>query len=523
MSLPRPALALVVAALCALIYVACSGGEAPEAAKQEEPRPERVSTKEAARKPNVIFIYTDDQNFADFTPRVMPKTHRLINRPGSVFTDFVVATPLCCPSRASFLTGDYPHNTGVFSNRGGYRNLEGKFNTLPVWMHNAGYRTAWVGKYLQGYPQTVDDPYVAAPGIDEWHATFLPRYYKVKVADNGKKRSFGKKPRDYYTSVVTRVATRLIADEAKRRRPLFMTFNHLAPHTGTGKGARCRNIVPPARRDVDLFKDAKVPRTPNYNEKDVSDKPDVVSRPRLSPERRKKIDLAHGCRLASLRAVDRSIGAIHRAVKRTGELDNTVFFFTSDNGLLQGQHRLGGKNIPYEEAIKQPLAILAGRKAIDGRQVSKVPQLTANIDLAPTILDIGDARPCARPGNCRKIDGLSMLPLLRGREGQFPVEREILIEGGKGGNDCSYAGVRTPHVSFIRHAELLEDGTCDRNAGLEFYDLDGALTGKADPYQLHSLTSPETPGYDDPRVRAELRRLKARLGELRDCSGRDCR
>src|SRR5918993_5543985 len=98
MSLPRPAIALVVAALCALAYVACGAGDDPEAAKKrQDPRPERVSAKAAAKKPNVIFIYTDDQNLYDFSERVMPKTHRLIARPGSLFTDFVVSTPLCCP------------------------------------------------------------------------------------------------------------------------------------------------------------------------------------------------------------------------------------------------------------------------------------------------------------------------------------------------------------------------------------------------------------------------------------------
>jgi hypothetical protein len=152
-----------------------------------------------------------------------------------------------------------------------------------------------------------------------------------------------------------------------------------------------------------------------------------------------------------------------------------------------------------------------------------VPELTANIDLAPTILDLGDARPCARPGNCRKIDGLSMVPLLRGRKGDFPADREILIEGGKGGSDCLYAGIRTPHVNYTIHAEQFEGGACDRNAGMELYDLDGELTGKADPYELHNLTSSATPGYDDPKVRAEVRRLNRRLRELRACSGRDCR
>ena len=471
----------------------------------------------------MIFIYTDDQNLADFNRRTMPKTHKLIADPGSLFTDFVVATPLCCPSRASFLTGNYPHNDGVFSNPGGYRRLQGKFNTLPVWMHNAGYDTAWIGKYLQGYVQNVPDPYKAAPGIDEWHATFEPLYYDYDMSDNGEKVHYGTKPRDYYTTVITKVATDLIAQQAKEERPLFMTINNLAPHHGRGNAGRCTDVVVPAKRDRKLFANAKVPRGPSYDEADVSDKPGVVAGKPLKAEKKKKLDLAYGCRLASLRGVDRSIASIYKAVDRAGELDNTVFIFTSDNGILQGEHRIGGKNVPYEEALQQPLAILAGRKALGGKQVSEVPELTANIDFASTILELGDAEPCARPGNCRELDGQSLVPLMLGRNGAVPADRDILIEGGKGGNDCLYAGIRTPHLNYVEHAEKQEGGGCDREAGAELYDLDGSLGGRADPYELRNLMSPLTPGHDDPKVLAEVRRLNDRLAELRACSGRNCR
>ena len=175
------------------------------------------------------------------------------------------------------MTGNYPHNDGVFSNPGGYRRLQGKFNTLPVWMHNAGYDTAWIGKYLQGYVQNVPDPYKAAPGIDEWHATFEPLYYDYDMADNGEKVHYGTKPRDYYTTVITKVATDLIAKQAKEERPLFMTINNLAPHHGKGNAGRCTDVVVPAKRDRRLFANAKVPRGPSYDEADVSDKPDIIA------------------------------------------------------------------------------------------------------------------------------------------------------------------------------------------------------------------------------------------------------
>lgn len=513
--------------LCAALIGACgSGGDDDGKSKQrDDARPERVSADAAAAKPNVIFVYTDDQNVYDFKPKYMPQTFRLLRDPGTNFSDFAVATPLCCPSRATYLSGGYPHNNGVFSNPSGYRHLKDKFNTLPVWMHNAGYRTAWVGKYLQGYDTYAEDKFSAAPGLDDWHATFEARYYDYDIADNGKSVHKGTRSRDYFTTVVSKAATDVIADAAKGKRPLFMTLNNLGPHHGFGKGGRCTDIVPPAPQDVNLFRNAKVPRTPNFNEADTTDKPEVVvPYPPLKQSRIEKFDLTAGCRQASLASVDRGIASVYQAVKRTGELDNTVFIFTSDNGILQGQHRIGGKNVPYEDAVVQPMVILAGETALGGPQVPDVSELTSNIDFAPTILDFADGEPCARPGNCRKLDGASLIPLLKGQDPKpFTDQRDILVEGGKGGTDCAYAGIRNPHLNFTLHARPTSGGGCDRDAGEELYDLDGSLTGNADPYELDNLLSPVTPGHDDPKVLAEVSRLRDRLAELQECSGRDCR
>ena len=530
------AIALSLAVLASALAACGSGGEADESAAQRnnagDPRPEPRPARKAADLPNVIFIYTDDQNLADFTPETMPRTYDLLADRGTTFRDYVVATPLCCPSRMSYLTGDYPHGTGVFANLGGYRRFDDKFNALPVWLSNAGYSTAWVGKYLQGYDRYVEDPYeTVPPGIDRWHGTFDARYYRYGIADGKGGRDFrGDRPRDYYTNVITDYATRTIRREmgargkkAKRQRPLYMTVNNLAPHTGGGQGGRCSGLVVPGPRDERAFSDAQVPRTAAYNEADVSDKPSFVPDRPLRRDRAEKIDLAYGCRLASLRAVDRGVAEIYEAVKREGELNDTVFFFTSDNGLLQGQHRLGGKNRPYEEGIKMPLVVLAGKRALGGEQVREVSQLTANIDLAPTILELARARPCARPGNCRRMDGISLVPLLRNGEGAaFGEDREILIEGGKSRSDCLYAGIRTADLSYIEHAEAGASG-CDRAAQTELYDLSGELTGNADPGQLDNLTSARVAASEERRVVREARRLSRRTLELRRCDGRSCR
>lgn len=529
------AIALTLAILGSAIAACGSGGEAEKARSDEmkrnnagDPRPQPRSARKASKLPNIIFIYTDDQNLTDFTPETMPRTYELLADQGTTFKDYVVATPLCCPSRVTYLTGDYPHGTGVFANRGGYRLIEDKFNTLPVWLSNAGYRTAWVGKYLQAYDMYADRPYeTAPPGIDIWHGTFEPRYYNYGIADGkGNADRRGTRPSDYYTNVVTDYATKTIRRELggkRKRRPLYMTVNNLAPHTGAGQGGRCSDLVVPAPRDEDAFADATIPRTASYNEGDVSDKPPFVPSHTLRKDRVEKLDLAYGCRLASLQAVDRGVAEMYEAVKREGELDNTVFFFTSDNGILQGQHRLGGKNVPYEEGIRMPLVVFGGEDALGGSTVPEVSQLTANVDLAPTILELAKAQPCARPGNCRRPDGLSLLPLMRDGEARgFDDEREILIEGGKTRSDCLYAGVRTADLVYIEHAEA-GAGACDRDAETELYDLSGALTGNADPGQLDNLTSETVPASQEQRVIQEVRRLARRTLALRRCDGKSCR
>ena len=520
-------IAVAVAILCAAVLGACGSGSAKS--RSDEPyKPPKLAkplpAAKAAGKPNIIFIYSDDQNLADFTPRSMPQTYKLLVDQGTTFDDYVVATPLCCPSRASYLTGDYPHNSGVFANRGGYRHIQQKANTLSVWMHNAGYRTAWIGKYLQGYDMYVENQYgIPAPGIDVWHATFEPRYYNYGIADKGERLRERKAPSDYYTSVVTDFARKTIRQGLKAKRPLYMTVNNLGPHTGSGKGGRCTDIVPPAPRDRNRFANAKVPRTPAFNEADTSDKPSFVPDEPLSKSRVARLDLLNGCRLAALRSVDREIGTLYRAVQRAGELNNTVFVFSSDNGVIRGQHRLAGKNAPYEEGIHMPMVMLAGKKALGGKAVSNVPGLTANVDFAPTILQLAGAKPCAAPGNCRPLDGQSLVPLLKGEEPGFSPDRQVLIEGGKGRSDCLYSGIRTPKLVYLERDRLASDGTCERDVESELYDLDGSLTGNPDPMQLDNLTSPTVPASADPQVQAEISRLHRQVEVLRSCSGRSCR
>jgi N-acetylglucosamine-6-sulfatase len=517
----RPLAAALLALAVALTAAAC-GSDGSAERPEREPRAERVPARQAEKLPNVIFIYTDDQEPSSFRPRYMPRTWRLLAEGGTNFSDFVVATPLCCPSRASYMTGQYPHNNGVFANRRGYSQLESRANTLPIWMKLGGYRTAWVGKFLQGYPQAVEDPLQAPPGIDEYYGTSKPAYYDYSMAVNGEQVEYGSRSRDYYTSVVTRITTGLIREQARRPRPLFLTLNNLAPHRGSGGRGRCADFLAPAPRDEDAFAGEQLPGGPAFDERDVSDKPPFVPRERMPARKLRKLQVHHDCRLASLRAVDRQVAAIHRALERAGELDNSVIIFTSDNGMLLGEHRLSGKNKPYAGGLNQPLAILAGREALGSAQVSRVPNLTANVDLAPTILDFAGARPCIRRDECRKLDGRSLVPLMKGRREGFGADRAVLIEGGTAGDDCFYAGVRTTALVYLEHARE-EDGECNREWAIELYDHAGEISGTADPHELDNLASDAVARSRRPAVRAERERLDRRLERLRRCAGPSCR
>ena len=162
----------------------------------------------------------------------------------------------------------------------------------------------------------------------------------------------------------------------------------------------------------------------------MGDKPSFLrSAPRISSDERRLIHKSWRCGLASLRGVDRGVGKVYKAVKNAGDLRRTVFIFTSDNGLFHGQHRRrSGKILPYEEALRVPLVIRAPKRYRGGAaRVKKVGRAVGNIDLAPTILDLAGARPCSASGDCRTMDGRSLMPILR-RSGRGPRNRGFLVE-----------------------------------------------------------------------------------------------
>lgn len=469
-------------------------------------------------KPNIVVVMSDDQPF-DSMELGMPRTTRWLRRVGTDFNNSIVTTPLCCPSRATFITGEYGHNNGVRQNNPGYPDLNSTDNVLPVWMQNAGYTTALVGKYLNGYaaPRHID-AISPAPGWDDWRAmirTYSYRGYRLGL--NGEARHFGRGDGSYLTNVLTRQAVEVVRDEAAQANPLFLWVSHYAPHPelggSNGERTACYHNAIPDRQDRDVLGRVDLPRSESFFEEDVTDKPSFIrALPGQTKRKANDADDAYRCQIASLGSLDRSVMRIKRELEETGELDNTVFVFTSDNGFIHGQHRItNGKGSPYEESIRVPLLIAAPRDLIGGEKASEINVPVANVDLAATILDFAGGEPCTLAGTCRALDGRSLAPLLSGDLKDWPADRAIVIEADDG-RPCAFRGVRTTTFSYFENG-----GDGDPNGkGVtcavvqpELYDLSD------DPLQLRNILSVNgSPQADD---LGEI--FGDRLDTLRNCSG----
>lgn len=471
-----------------------------------------AAAAEAAR-PNVVTIVTDDQTLESFNETTMPQTLRKLAGRGTSFSQGVVSTPQCCPSRAGYLTGQYAQNNKVISNRPGYPLLKRKRDILPEWLRAAGYRTIHVGKYLNGYAQTRGG--TVAPGWDRWLSLILAHYRSPLWSIDGELRQDNQQ---YLTSTINGMSADMIRRYAPRKRPFYLQVDQFAPHVQLpgNESGRCRRAAIPPEEDAELFSDAQVPRNPAVNEADVSDKPAFIrDQEPLGPEQLADLDRHYGCALASLRLVDEGVSAIVSELKRAGELGNTMIVFTSDNGYGFGEHRMSlTKGLPYEEHVRVPLVIRPPRdfprRARRG-MVSAAP--VANIDLAPTILRLAEGEPCRDGGRCRRMDGRSLISILRGRQPRWSKRRAIRtsfsINFGVYGRSCEWDGLRTPVKSLIEHTSLPGPGSndCEPVSEFESYDL------VADPYQLDG---------DRPVSRREAKRL-SRLTRCSGIEGRDRR
>jgi N-acetylglucosamine-6-sulfatase len=480
------------------------------------------SATPVTERPNVVLIQTDDQTARQLNSKIMPRTMRLLTGPGTRFSDYIATTAQCCPSRASLLTGQYAHNHGVLSNNRGYPALVDKDNVLPVWLQQAGYNTLHVGKFLNGYSRFADRPADVAPGWTDWRTVVGGRfgYYDYFLSTNGHWNHFGTQPGDYVTRVLTRNAVGAINHYAPRQAPFYLELDEHAPHTSGGKQpGRCSGrgvrAAKPDPADMDAFLKTPLRHPPSFNEKHMSDKPLFLRNlPRIHHATRAKIKEHWRCALASLVGVDRSVESVYQAVKRAGELHRTVFIYISDNGLFYGEHRLArGKVLPYDEAVRLPLVI--DLPPAYG-PVDKVKAPVANIDLAPTILDLAHASPCPPAGACRTMDGRSLMPLLTG-SGQWPQDRGLLTEYRSAASGryqtCHYDGIRTAASSYVEYYEVAAGGhqQCHETLEVERYNLN------RDPFELRNLCHgghiercPTDPEQTD---------LQQRLHQLSNCAG----
>ena len=480
-SRPAGLAALVLATLVALVLVAPSGSAAPG----------------DQRRPNVLVLMTDDQTLESL--RVMKNVRAQIAARGTTFTRSFVSFALCCPSRATFLTGQYAHNHGVLGNRppvGGYGKLDTS-NYLPLWLQRAGYRTAHIGKFLNGYGRDTP-PTDVPPGWDEWYGSVDPSTYSFwgyTLNENGLLRTYGlgRNPVFYSTDFYTQRAVDLVARTAPATQPFFLSVAFLAPHAGGPREPDDQpGITTPAvaPRHRNRFATTPLPSPPSFNEADLSDKPaHIRALRRIGPVRAQRIQENYQQRLESLLAVDEGVARILGALRTSGELDDTLVIFTSDNGFFHGEHRVpSGKVLVYEPSIRVPL-IMRGPGVPEG---ATRRQLVTNADLAPTILDATGAR----PGKTQ--DGRSLFGLLgdRGRE----WGRDLLVEGGGVPGRGAFEALRTYRYLYAEYT------TGER----ELYDLE------RDPYELLSR-------HADGAYAAVRRGLARRLSSLKECAGRSCR
>jgi N-acetylglucosamine-6-sulfatase len=443
----------------------------------------------AQARPNVVVIESDDQTLESI--RVMDNVNSLIGDQGVTFNKNFLNYSLCCPSRATFLTGQYMHNHRVFTNKapnGGFDRFQALHgdNNLAVWLRRSGYYTAMFGRYLNGYANRPPVP----PGWSEWIAAapYDQRVYNYPLNENGTLVNYGQNPADFKQDVLTRKAVDLVNRRAPKAQPFFLWLTYTAPHVGgppnPNPPANCQVAAKPAPRHAHAFDSEPLPRPPNLNEANVSDKPaQIRNRPLLSADQIANIQRKYRCELESLLSVDEGVEKIVDALSAKGELANTVLIYTSDNGYFHGEHRIPADKMHiYEESIRVPLQ-MRGPGIPQGVTVGR---LSINADLAPTIVDVANASPGLL------MDGRSLIPVAKNPG--IEQGRLLLIE------EPTFKAIRTERYMYAEH----------EGGAKELYDLNN------DPFELTSR-------HNAPAYASVKERLAARLHQLQNCAGSSCR
>jgi arylsulfatase A-like enzyme len=486
---------MVVGAVALLVIVIAGG----VVVARRNSSPEKSTGHNPGNKPNVLVIMADDETLESV--RILDNVNRLIAAQGTTFSHYYASFPNCCPSRATYLTGQFSHNDGVRDNvppNGGFGKLKGD-ETLPVWMQRAGYWTASIGKYLN---QWGADGNISAPkGWDHWYGLIDPttyNYYDYSISNDGQRIDHGHAPADYQTDVLGAEVVRTIQDRAKSDQPWFVSWTPLAPHAQAHETASGENVSEagiegtfptPADKYKGTLANEQAPKTAAYNQKDMSGMPEVFrSLPPLGPGVQAKIQQEYEQELESLKSVDEWVGKIFDALAQTGQLDTTDVLFTSDNGFYHGEHRITFlKVFLYEEGVHLPL-LIRGPGFPKGATADGI---VGNVDLAPTIMKLGGATsPLVLDG--RDVGVVANDPdKARGRG----MLLENLTQGGKAHTE----GIHTERWVYLTNEKDEE----------ELYDL------QKDPDEITNLAAEPVAA----KIKADL---KKRLDKLRDCKGADC-
>jgi len=440
----------------------------------------------------VVVVLTDDQRVSDV--RVMSVVRRDLVAKGVTFAHNFATYPLCCPSRTTFMTGQYAHNHGVETNdppRGGYPGFVRKVppaSTIGVRMQAAGYRTGYAGKFLNRFAP--NPPGTVPPGWDVFNGLDGDTQYKMygySIDRRGRSVRYGSRPRDYQTDVLARKAAAFVRQSSGRGAPFFLTLAPIAPHENTVPPGSPNPL--PAPRDLGRFARAPLPKPPSFN-RPTTGAPQGLASQSLGRWNVAALRSLYRDRLATLQAVDDAVARLVRVLKSTGELANTVIIYTSDNGFLLGEHRQKGKQLPFEESAGVPL-IIRGPGFPAGASRT---QLAGNIDLAPTILDLA-----GQPWR-QGTDGISLLGAAASATANR--NRPILLERSRIVGRA-YAAIRTRRYLLVR---LRTQG----GDPFALFDL------RRDPHELHNVA--RSPAYS-----AVLDAMRPLLAQLRSCSGQSCR
>ena len=439
-----------------------------------------MATATAQPRPNFIIILSDDQRWDTVDAKhqspnrpgpVMPYvTSELVNS-GTTFTNGHVTTALCCPSRTSILTGEYAHRTGVHDNSppdGGAQVFDDS-STIATWLKAAGYRTGFVGKYLNGYASL--SPYIP-PGWDEWHVQVQVKFYEYDLNDNGVLTHFGSAPSDYSGDVMTQRAVSFISGSAGQ--PFFLHLSQKAPH----------GPATPAPRHIGLFAGLLPFRPPNYAVAPTNG-PAWVQAETWTQSEQTSTDQFRIDQLESLQAVDEGVHAIMDALRAIGQENNTLVVYMSDNGYSWGSHKWKPKQCPYEECIRVPMIM---RYPPLGTAARSDNRFVLNIDLAPTFVELAGAT--VPPTHV--VNGDSVVPLLAGGGAGW---RNAMLNEHWNGTIPTNALVKQGRCSVTVAQACKTTSNCPAGENCRQWKYVEYVTGEtelynlnADPYELNNVT-----------------------------------